>query len=114
MWRTNVVSKRQQKSRKKGQVPPFYPEMLKPLTIHIIPINEVGVSTGSIIIIWWDLLENVFGSEMEEKNAWKIVFQKKNLFAGKQKRYVANIQLQFYQNVIDSTIEKHILIKIIS
>ena len=80
--------------------------------MHIIPINEVGVSTGSIIIIWRDLLENVFGSEMEEKNAWKIVFQKKNLFAGKQKRYVANIQLQL--NVIGSNIEKHMLIKIIS
>ena len=91
MWRINVASKRQPKSRKRGQVHPFYPEMLKALTMHIITINEVGVSTGSIIIIWWDLLENVFGSEMEEKNAWKIAFQKKNLFAGKQKRYVANI-----------------------
>ena len=88
MWRINVASKRQPKSRKRGQVHPFYPEMLKVLTMHIIPINEVGVSTGSIIIIWWDLLENVFGSEMEEKNAWKIVFQKKNSFAGKCKRYV--------------------------
>ena len=94
MWRINVASKLQQKSRKRGQVAPFYREMLKVLIMHIIPINEVGVSTGSIIIIWWDLLENVFGSEMEEKNAWKIVFQKKNLFAGEQKRYVANIQLQ--------------------
>ena len=86
MWRINVASKRQQKSRKRGQVAPFYREMLKVLIMHIIPINEVGVSTGSIIIICRDLLENVFGSEMEEKNAWKIVFQKKNLFAGKQKR----------------------------
>ena len=86
MWRINVASKLQQKSRKRGQAPPFYPEMLKPWTMHIIPINEVGVLTGFIIIIWWDLLENVFGLETEEKNAWKIVFQKKNSFAGKYKR----------------------------
>ena len=100
MWRINVPSKLQQKSRKRGQIAPFYQEMLKAWIMHIIPINEVGVSTGSIIIIWWDLLENVFGSEMEEKNAWKIVFQKKNLFAGKQKRYVANIQLQFFKMLL--------------
>ena len=83
MWRINAASKQQPKSRNRGQVHQFYPENLKALIIHIIPINEVGVSTGSIIIIWWDLLENVFGSEMEEKNAWKNVFQKKNSFAGK-------------------------------
>ena len=100
MWRINVPSKLQQKSRKRGQIAPFYQEMLKAWIMHIIPINEVGVSTGSIIIIWWDLLENVFGSETEEKNAWKIVFQKKNLFAGKQKRYVANIQLQFFKMLL--------------
>ena len=88
MWGINVPSKLQQKSRKRGQIAPFYQEMLKAWIMHIIPINEVGVSIGSIIIIWRDLLENVFGSEMEEKNAWKIVFQKKNSFAGKCKRYV--------------------------